>query len=229
MTQVSLECVAEMQAVYRCFGAQGQLLYVGVTGNLGRRLADHAQKSWFPLVSGITLTWYPDRESAEAAESLAIYIERPRYNVAGKGPVPVAGVAGPDAFALGPPHPSRRRAIELLGGVGRLGATPGWLSDRLKAEGMEVSRQTLQKWLAEDVESCRVIKVSYGRYAAAPKAIGKSARHRADDDSFPGDLRTLVAPDADASWPAGTQATVTATGDIGRHRNDTSGRHPGDS
>lgn len=75
---------AESQAVYRCFGGSGQLLYIGTTGNLGRRLAAHAQKIWFLEVRGITLEWYPDEETAEAAERRAIRIEQPKYNVVHK-------------------------------------------------------------------------------------------------------------------------------------------------
>ena len=32
----------ERYAVYRCYSDSGQLLYVGATGDLGKRLADHA-------------------------------------------------------------------------------------------------------------------------------------------------------------------------------------------
>lgn len=39
--------LCDRQAVYRCFGADRRLLYVGTTGNFGRRIADHAQKIWF--------------------------------------------------------------------------------------------------------------------------------------------------------------------------------------
>ena len=37
----------EMYAVYRCYSDQGQLLYVGESGELGVRFASHAQKVWF--------------------------------------------------------------------------------------------------------------------------------------------------------------------------------------
>ena len=58
----------ERYAVYRCYTDQGQLLYVGETGDLGKRLADHAKKLWFVQVRGITLEWYADELDALKAE-----------------------------------------------------------------------------------------------------------------------------------------------------------------
>ena len=42
----------ERYAVYRCFSDQGELLYIGETGDLGKRFADHAKKLWFVQVRG---------------------------------------------------------------------------------------------------------------------------------------------------------------------------------
>ena len=71
----------ERYAVYRCYSDQGQLLYVGETGDLGKRLADHASKLWFVQVRGITLEWYADELEALKAERRAIHVEHPKYNV----------------------------------------------------------------------------------------------------------------------------------------------------
>jgi predicted GIY-YIG superfamily endonuclease len=68
-------------AVYRCYSDQGELLYVGTTGHLGRRLAAHAEKLWFAQVRGITLEWYPDELEAGLVERRAIHVEHPKYNV----------------------------------------------------------------------------------------------------------------------------------------------------
>lgn len=70
----------ERYAVYRCYSDSGQLLYVGETGDLGKRLADHAKKLWFVQVRGITLEWYADELEALKAERRAIHIEHPKYN-----------------------------------------------------------------------------------------------------------------------------------------------------
>jgi predicted GIY-YIG superfamily endonuclease len=68
-------------AVYRCYSDLGELLYVGTTGHLGRRLAAHVEKAWFLQVRGITLEWYPDELEALAAERRIIHVEHPKFNV----------------------------------------------------------------------------------------------------------------------------------------------------
>lgn len=70
----------ERYAVYRCYSDLGELLYVGETGDLGTRLASHAQKLWFVQVRGITLEWYADELDALKAERRAIHVEHPKYN-----------------------------------------------------------------------------------------------------------------------------------------------------
>lgn len=71
----------ERYAVYRCYADGGQLLYIGETGELGTRLASHAQKLWFTQVRGITLEWYADELDALNAERRAIHVEHPKYNI----------------------------------------------------------------------------------------------------------------------------------------------------
>ena len=71
----------ERYAVYRCYSDGGELLYVGESGELGKRLASHAQKVWFTQVRGITLEWYTDELDALNAERRAINVEHPKYNV----------------------------------------------------------------------------------------------------------------------------------------------------
>ena len=78
---VDLLRLADRQAVYRCYAADGSLLYIGTTGHLGRRLGDHAQKIWFLASARVDLEWFPDAKSATAAERKAIETERPRFNV----------------------------------------------------------------------------------------------------------------------------------------------------
>jgi predicted GIY-YIG superfamily endonuclease len=70
----------ERYAVYRCYSDQGELLYIGETGDLGKRLASHAGKLWFVQVRGITLEWYADELDALKAERRAIHVEHPKYN-----------------------------------------------------------------------------------------------------------------------------------------------------
>jgi predicted GIY-YIG superfamily endonuclease len=87
MTDVDHRAVrrmADMHAVYRMFDPSGRLLYVGVTGNIAARLGDHAEKRWFPLVTTISLEWFPTRADAASAERRAIETECPMLNKAGQ-------------------------------------------------------------------------------------------------------------------------------------------------
>lgn len=69
-------------ALYRFYGDDGALLYVGMTVNPGARWPQHeADKTWWHEVRGITRELYPDRDSVRAAEALAITVENPRYNL----------------------------------------------------------------------------------------------------------------------------------------------------
>jgi hypothetical protein len=76
--------LADMRAVYRMFNARGQLLYVGMSGELGIRIDRHDEKRWFPEVATIRLEWFPTEAAARLAEQRAIRSEHPRYNIVGK-------------------------------------------------------------------------------------------------------------------------------------------------
>lgn len=70
------------QALYRFYDATGQLLYVGITADPGARWPSHArEKTWWHEVRGITVETYPDRGTVLAAETRAIAVEHPRYNL----------------------------------------------------------------------------------------------------------------------------------------------------
>lgn len=124
------------QAVYRCFGTGGQLLYIGTTGRLGRRLAAHAEKIWFLEVRGMTFEWYPDEDSALRAERAAIHIEQPKYNIAGRSmprrPVPASSRAPIVPVKAAAPSLEARRAefARLLQSAPPAGITPHRLRDQ---------------------------------------------------------------------------------------------------
>lgn len=70
------------QYLYRFFDATGQLLYVGITCNLGRRFKAHRlEQPWWPEVARTVIDRYADRGAVEQAEREAIETERPRWNV----------------------------------------------------------------------------------------------------------------------------------------------------
>jgi predicted GIY-YIG superfamily endonuclease len=68
-------------AVYRLFAADGELLYVGMTKDVGRRFRDHShEKDWWHLVARHEIVQYETRGEAACAEDLAINTERPTRN-----------------------------------------------------------------------------------------------------------------------------------------------------
>lgn len=71
----------ERTALYRMFGAEDLLIYVGISKDFGRRWAQHAVvQPWYPEIQRQTVDWYPSRDEAEAAEIAAIKVEQPKYN-----------------------------------------------------------------------------------------------------------------------------------------------------
>ncbi|GAB2331761.1 GIY-YIG nuclease family protein [Streptomyces variabilis] len=71
-------------AVYRLYGEDGALLYVGVSSAPKARWAQHrADKAWWPEVRRYTIEWADNRAAALVHEAEAIRSETPRYNVVG--------------------------------------------------------------------------------------------------------------------------------------------------
>jgi hypothetical protein len=66
--------------LYRHFGHNGGLLYVGITKNPGVRKSAHKQSPWAAEIAEIKVENYPTREAAEEAEALAILTEKPFHN-----------------------------------------------------------------------------------------------------------------------------------------------------
>lgn len=67
--------------LYRFFGADDRLLYVGITDKPGQRWEAHMRsKPWWPKVMRQTAEWYPSRGAAVDAEIKAIRDEGPLYN-----------------------------------------------------------------------------------------------------------------------------------------------------
>jgi predicted GIY-YIG superfamily endonuclease len=74
--------VSEPTTLYRFRDSQGRLLYVGISGNPGRRFHQHSKdKPWWSQVASSTMEHFFTRDDAERAERAAIVEERPLYNV----------------------------------------------------------------------------------------------------------------------------------------------------
>lgn len=68
--------------LYRLFGSEGELLYVGITSLGMKRLKQHAKvQPWWTEVAGAIFKHYGDRESALEDEAHLIRTLRPKYNI----------------------------------------------------------------------------------------------------------------------------------------------------
>jgi len=75
--------VSERTAVYRLYGANDELLYIGISVNPDQRFMQHAaSKEWWPEVARREVAmWFDDRPQAAAAEARAIRDHHPRHNL----------------------------------------------------------------------------------------------------------------------------------------------------
>ncbi len=77
-----------LPTVYRCFDAEGALLYVGCTNVFLTRLFQQStpstRKPWWPRVVSITRETFPTMAEALVAERLAIQTEHPEFNITHK-------------------------------------------------------------------------------------------------------------------------------------------------
>lgn len=78
--KVDGEVGGSSHVVYRLYAKRNRLLYIGCTSNFSKRLPQHECKDWGGSIVRYTLTEYPDRQSALAAERAAIRSECPRHN-----------------------------------------------------------------------------------------------------------------------------------------------------
>jgi len=68
--------------LYRYFDSEGQLLYVGITGDNTKRQSQHRRNSfWFGEIASATFEHFVTREQAAQAEINAIKLEKPKHNV----------------------------------------------------------------------------------------------------------------------------------------------------
>jgi hypothetical protein len=69
-------------ALYRLFGEDNALLYVGISDTFGRRWHEHAHSQpWWLEVRRQSIDWYPSRQDAEDGEAEAVKNEHPQHNV----------------------------------------------------------------------------------------------------------------------------------------------------
>jgi predicted GIY-YIG superfamily endonuclease len=70
------------QYLYRWFDDQGNLLYIGITVDLRRRIKQHERSArWYEGAAMMTVEKFDSREAVARAEREAIVAEKPRYNI----------------------------------------------------------------------------------------------------------------------------------------------------
>lgn len=75
--------LAPIHTLYICYNQQGEMLYVGISLDAGRRLKQHARdKDWFCEVSTIDVRHFDTRQMLEYAEKQMIQTNSPKYNKA---------------------------------------------------------------------------------------------------------------------------------------------------
>lgn len=72
-------------AVYRFYGADGALLYVGMSENPAARMDDHHAKPWWPQVCRRELEWFDNQWLAADEETALIRTAKPNYNIQCRG------------------------------------------------------------------------------------------------------------------------------------------------
>lgn len=72
--------------LYRCYGLDGTLMYIGKTCNLQRRITQHRSETpWWFAVETMLIQRYRNRNVLHQDELRAINAEQPFFNQQGKG------------------------------------------------------------------------------------------------------------------------------------------------
>jgi predicted GIY-YIG superfamily endonuclease len=172
-------------ALYRFYDKTGNLLYVGISDNLGTRFYNHARKKpWWPQVATANVEWFDTRAKAAKAERKAIRSEHPLWNIVHKGrprrsarvkPSPTrepSFVPSPeDAKLFRVYRRARKEANELLPQVREFAA------QALK-DGATVGQ--LSKWTGLTDEVFRRIARAEGVERLRPPTVGREVE-RADE------------------------------------------------
>ncbi|MCW2898517.1 MAG: hypothetical protein JWO67_782 [Streptosporangiaceae bacterium] len=69
-------------SLYRFFNTAAELIYIGISNRVPRRLDEHGDdKPWYLEIARVDVEHHPDRHAALRAEKNAIKAERPKYNI----------------------------------------------------------------------------------------------------------------------------------------------------
>lgn len=68
--------------LYKHYGQNGELLYVGISHDVWKRAVQHeGQSKWFSSVIRIDVEHFPNRDAAKEAEKAAVLSLKPQHNV----------------------------------------------------------------------------------------------------------------------------------------------------
>lgn len=68
-------------AVYRIKNIEGKSIYIGISGTVMRRAADHIEnQKWQDEMASIDVEFFDNKIDAEMSEIIAIKRYRPKYN-----------------------------------------------------------------------------------------------------------------------------------------------------
>ena len=147
---------AETTYVYRLFDSLDELLYVGMTVDVTRRVAHHRSvQAWGDQIVRTQSDAYPDRKIARAAEKVAVASLTPKHTRgdggSGRRPNTTEVATGTKLRRLGE---ARRASHEALR-QGVLEALNQGVSVRVAAELAQVSTATVQSWKAAAAKRSR--------------------------------------------------------------------------
>ncbi|HZP55017.1 GIY-YIG nuclease family protein [Actinocrinis sp.] len=131
--------IAALGFVYYAYDADGDLLYIGATGNLARRIDDHrrTRAAWLPKTHRIRWEQYATRADADAVEERHIADLMPAYNIAGNAGRWEAETRTADALAF--VASSKRAAWESVAAAVRQARVAGRRSQTSLARDAKVS------------------------------------------------------------------------------------------
>ncbi|MCD7440261.1 hypothetical protein K4B79_18780 [Streptomyces lincolnensis] len=137
----------QLAAVYRLYGADGELLYIGSTDYPPIRWSQHrTSKAWWTDVAAYSITWWPDRMQAFTEEYKAIHAENPWHNRLRRSPaVPAAGSRVSESLV--------QRVFDALDDVERIDDPEA--RSRAQAQITAETRTRAAKWAAERGELAR--------------------------------------------------------------------------
>lgn len=139
-------------ALYRLYGGDGRLLYIGISDQLGTRWEQHLRsKPWWPEVQRMTSEWYADRGTAAVAEIAAIEREHPTYNIRHAGGPTTVAVSVRDVERLAASVEQMQRALSKF--EGNLGLRPRQSQKKTRpvpiGEAMPIAGEQAEKLLTD--------------------------------------------------------------------------------